>query len=89
MDCSREIVELVAASGRFLPHFHLPLQHGSDRMLARMRRPYSVAFYADLLADIRSMLPHAAIGTDLLVGIPGRAARKMRKRARGSSNGSR
>ena len=45
MDCSPEIVDLVAQSGRFAPHFHLPLQHGSDRMLAAMRRPYSVGFY--------------------------------------------
>ena len=71
MDCSRDTVDLVASSGRFLPHFHLPLQHGADRMLARMRRPYSIAGYADLVGRIRAVLPHAAIGTDVLVGFPG------------------
>jgi len=71
MDCAREIVDLVASSGRFLPHFHLPLQHGADRMLARMRRPYSIAGYADLVGRIRAVLPHAAIGSDVLVGFPG------------------
>jgi threonylcarbamoyladenosine tRNA methylthiotransferase MtaB len=71
MDCAPGIVDLVAASGRFLPHFHLPLQHGSDRVLERMHRPYSIAFYADLAGRIRAALPHAAIGTDLLVGFPG------------------
>jgi threonylcarbamoyladenosine tRNA methylthiotransferase MtaB len=71
MDCSLGIVELVAGSGRFLPHVHLPLQHGSDPGLARMRRPYSFEQYAGLLHDIRSRLPSAAIGTDLLVGFPG------------------
>jgi len=71
MDCPREIVDLVATSGRFLAHFHLPLQHGSDAVLSRMRRPYSIGFYADLVGDIRATLPHAAIGTDVLVGFPG------------------
>jgi len=71
MDCTRDIVDLVAASGRFLPHFHLPLQHGSDRVLASMRRPYTVASYAGLAEYIRQRLPHASIGTDLIAGFPG------------------
>jgi threonylcarbamoyladenosine tRNA methylthiotransferase MtaB len=71
MDCSPEIVALVAQSGRFAPHFHLPLQHGSDRVLAAMRRPYSVGFYRGLVDDIRARLPHASIGTDVIVGFPG------------------
>jgi threonylcarbamoyladenosine tRNA methylthiotransferase MtaB len=71
MDCSPEIVDLVARSGRFAPHFHLPLQHGSDRMLEAMRRPYSVGFYRDLVHDIRGRLPHASIGADVIVGFPG------------------
>ena len=50
MDCSPEIVDLVARSGRFAPHFHLPLQHGSDRVLAAMRRPvHRSAFYRGLV----------------------------------------
>jgi threonylcarbamoyladenosine tRNA methylthiotransferase MtaB len=71
MDCSPEIVDLVAQSGRFAPHFHLPLQHGSDRVLGSMRRPYSVGFYRELVGDIRARLPHASIGTDVIVGFPG------------------
>ena len=50
MDCTPEIVDLVAASGgRFAPHFHLPLQHASDRMLAAMRRPYTLDYYRRLV----------------------------------------
>lgn len=72
MDCTPEIVELASASGgRFAPHFHLPLQHASDRMLAVMRRPYTLRFYADLAQSIVAKLPHASIGTDMIVGFPG------------------
>jgi threonylcarbamoyladenosine tRNA methylthiotransferase MtaB len=71
MDCSREIVDLVSTSERFAPHFHLPLQHASDRVLAAMRRPYTLAYYAALVDDIRARLPHASIGSDIIVGFPG------------------
>jgi threonylcarbamoyladenosine tRNA methylthiotransferase MtaB len=72
MDCTREIVDLVASSGgRFAPHFHLPLQHASDRMLALMRRPYTLAEYRRLVDSILERLPHASIGTDVIVGFPG------------------
>jgi len=70
MDCSREIVDLVAASDGFAPHFHLPLQHASDRILAAMRRPYAIDYYASLVDDIRARIPHASIGTDVIVGFP-------------------
>jgi threonylcarbamoyladenosine tRNA methylthiotransferase MtaB len=76
MDCTPAIVDLVAASGgRFAPHFHLPLQHASDRMLARMQRPYSAAFYADLTGRIIERLPHASIGSDAIAGFPGESDR--------------
>jgi len=71
MDCTPEIVNLVAASERFAPHFHLPLQHASNRVLAAMRRPYTIEYYAALLSDIRSRMPNASIGTDLIAGFPG------------------
>ena len=71
MDCSDEIVDLVAGSPRFAPHFHLPLQHASDRMLVAMRRPYTLAYYHRLLNRIRDDIPHASIGTDVIVGFPG------------------
>jgi threonylcarbamoyladenosine tRNA methylthiotransferase MtaB len=82
MDCTSEIVGLVAGSGRFAPHFHLPLQHGSDRVLGAMRRPYSVAFYRDLVADIRARLPHASIGADVMVGFPGEVEADARESER-------
>jgi threonylcarbamoyladenosine tRNA methylthiotransferase MtaB len=71
MDCTREIVDLVAGSDLFAPHFHLPLQHASLRILAAMRRPYSIAQFDALARDIRRRLPHASIGSDLIVGFPG------------------
>jgi threonylcarbamoyladenosine tRNA methylthiotransferase MtaB len=71
MDCTPEIVALVSRSGRFLPHFHLPLQHASDRMLAAMRRPYSLDEYRRLVESIATRLPHASIGSDMIVGFPG------------------
>jgi threonylcarbamoyladenosine tRNA methylthiotransferase MtaB len=71
MDCTPEIVDFVSASGRFLPHFHLPLQHASDRMLAAMRRPYTLEYYRGLVDAIVARLPHASIGSDMIVGFPG------------------
>ena len=71
MDCGEEVVDLVARSGRFLPHFHLPLQNASDRVLRTMRRPYSLSYYRRLVDTIRNRIPHAGIGSDLVVGFPG------------------
>lgn len=71
MDCSPAIVRLVATSGRFAPHFHLPLQHASDGVLQAMRRPYSLADYRSLVDAIRVALPDAAIGCDVIAGFPG------------------
>jgi len=74
MDCTPEIVDLVASSPRLAPHFHLPLQHGSNEVLRAMRRPYSAAAYVTLVSSIRSRIPHAAIGSDLIVGFPGESS---------------
>ena len=71
MDCSPEIVDVVASGGSFAPHFHLPLQHASNRMLAAMRRPYTIEYYARLVNGIRARMPHASIGSDVIVGFPG------------------
>ena len=71
MDCPAALVDLVAASGRFAPHFHLPLQHASDRMLVAMRRPYTLHYYRQLVDRIRERIPHASIGSDVIVGFPG------------------
>ena len=75
MDCSRELVALVAASPRLAPHFHLPLQHADDEMLAAMRRPYTLATYRALVDTIRERTPHASIGSDVIVGFPGETER--------------
>ena len=71
MDCTPEIVALAASSPRIAPHFHLPLQHGADAVLRAMRRPYTAAFYAALVQHIISLMPHASIGSDVIVGFPG------------------
>ncbi|MBI4888685.1 MAG: tRNA (N(6)-L-threonylcarbamoyladenosine(37)-C(2))-methylthiotransferase MtaB [Acidobacteria bacterium] len=71
MDCTDEIVDLVAASPRLAPHLHLPLQHGSDAMLRAMQRPYTAAYYRRLVERIAAVLPDAAVGTDIIVGFPG------------------
>ena len=74
MDCSDEVVDLVAASPRLAPHFHLPLQHASDAVLRAMQRPYTSAFYRGLVERIRERIPDASIGSDLIVGFPGETA---------------
>jgi threonylcarbamoyladenosine tRNA methylthiotransferase MtaB len=71
MDCSAEVVSLIAERPSFAPHFHLPLQHASDRVLEGMRRPYTLFQYDALVTSIRRRLPHAAIGSDVIVGFPG------------------
>jgi threonylcarbamoyladenosine tRNA methylthiotransferase MtaB len=72
MDCTPAIVDLIAGSrGRFAPHFHLPLQHASDRLLRCMRRPYTLDRYRRLVDRIVERMPEASIGSDIIVGFPG------------------
>lgn len=66
-----EIIRFVAGSRRFVPHFHVPLQSGSNRVLGLMRRRYKRELYADRVAAIKAVLPHACIGADVIVGHPG------------------
>ena len=68
---SNEIIEAVAQSQRFVPHFHLPLQSGSDKILRLMRRRYARDLYADRVRSIKQQMPHACIGVDVIVGFPG------------------
>jgi threonylcarbamoyladenosine tRNA methylthiotransferase MtaB len=68
---NNEIIELVANSDRFMPHFHIPLQSGSNKILALMRRRYLRELYADRVTRIKTRMPHAAIGADVIVGFPG------------------
>jgi threonylcarbamoyladenosine tRNA methylthiotransferase MtaB len=75
MDCTPAIVDLVASSGgRFAPHVHLPLQHASDRMLAAMRRPYTLDHYRRLVDSVAEQVPSVSIGSDMIVGFPGESA---------------
>jgi threonylcarbamoyladenosine tRNA methylthiotransferase MtaB len=71
MYCTRDIVELAATSPRIAPHFHLPLQHASNDVLRAMRRPYRYDDYAALLQQLRDRMPHASLGSDVIVGFPG------------------
>jgi threonylcarbamoyladenosine tRNA methylthiotransferase MtaB len=66
-----EIIRFVARSKRFMPHFHIPLQSGSDKILGLMRRRYRRALYAQRVARIKELMPHACIGVDVIVGFPG------------------
>ncbi|NDF97610.1 MAG: tRNA (N(6)-L-threonylcarbamoyladenosine(37)-C(2))-methylthiotransferase MtaB [Chitinophagia bacterium] len=68
---TKEIIERVAKSKRFMPHFHIPLQSGSNRILGMMRRRYKRELYAQRVAWIKECMPHAAIGADVIVGFPG------------------
>lgn len=68
---SDEIIEFVATSKRFVPHFHIPLQSGSNKILALMRRRYKRELYSDRVAKIKSIMPDACIGVDVIVGFPG------------------
>jgi threonylcarbamoyladenosine tRNA methylthiotransferase MtaB len=66
-----EVIDLVAASKKFMPHFHIPLQSGSDKILRLMRRRYLRNVYEDRVARIKALMPHCCIGVDVIVGFPG------------------
>jgi threonylcarbamoyladenosine tRNA methylthiotransferase MtaB len=68
---SNDIIDFVAHSKRFAPHFHIPLQSGSNEMLRAMRRRYHRELYADRVARIKGHMPNACIGVDVIVGYPG------------------
>jgi len=66
-----ETIEFVSQSSSFVPHFHIPLQSGSNEILKLMRRRYMKELYIDRVAKIRETMPHACIGVDVIVGFPG------------------
>jgi threonylcarbamoyladenosine tRNA methylthiotransferase MtaB len=68
---SNEIIDFVAASDKFVPHFHIPLQSGSDEILTKMRRKYLSDLYVDRIARIKKLMPDCCIGVDVIVGFPG------------------
>src|SRR5690606_29136101 len=67
---SNEIIDFVAGSKKFVPHFHIPLQSGSNEILQLMRRRYQRELYADRVKRIKEAMPDACIGTDEIVGFP-------------------
>lgn len=66
-----EVAEFVAASRKFLPHFHIPLQSGSNRILGLMRRRYRRELFAEKVSMLRQLMPHTFFGVDVIVGFPG------------------
>jgi len=69
--CNEEIIDFVANSEKFMPHFHMPLQSGSNEILKSMRRRYKSELYSERVAYIKSVMPHCCIGVDVIVGFPG------------------
>lgn len=68
---SNDVINFVAASKRFVPHFHMPLQSGSNKILGKMRRRYRRELYAERVKTIKSLMPDCCIGVDVIVGFPG------------------
>ena len=68
---SNDIIRFVSRSHKFMPHFHIPLQSGSNKILGAMRRKYQKELYADRVQTIKELMPHACIGVDVIVGFPG------------------
>jgi threonylcarbamoyladenosine tRNA methylthiotransferase MtaB len=68
---TEEIIEFVAKSKRFMPHFHIPLQSGNNKQLTMMRRRYKRELYESRVAKIKEVMPHCCIGVDVIVGFPG------------------
>lgn len=68
---SNEIIDFVATSNSFMPHFHIPLQSGSRKILGQMRRRYQKELYAERVERIKEKMPHCCIGVDVIVGFPG------------------
>ena len=68
---TNDIIEFVSNSKKFMPHFHIPLQSGSNKILKLMKRRYSKELYAERIGLIKTLMPHCAIGVDVIVGFPG------------------
>jgi threonylcarbamoyladenosine tRNA methylthiotransferase MtaB len=74
-----EIIEFVSRSSKFMPHFHIPLQSGSNDILGLMRRRYKRELYADRVQQIKQQMPHCAIGVDVIVGFPAESDRHFKE----------
>jgi len=75
---NNDIIEFVAQSQKFMPHFHIPLQSGSNKVLGLMRRRYQRELYAERVAHIRQLMPHCCIGVDVIVGFPSESEQDFR-----------
>jgi len=76
---TNEIIEFVSNSKRFMPHFHIPLQSGSNKILGMMRRRYKRELYAERVGLIKTLMPHCCIGVDVIVGFPGETDEDFRE----------
>ena len=76
---TNEIIQFVAGSKKFMPHFHIPLQSGSNKILGAMRRRYRRELYADRVQTIKELMPHCAIGVDVIVGFPSETEEDFRE----------
>ena len=74
-----EIIAFVNSSKKFAPHFHIPLQSGSDKLLKKMRRRYDTVLYAKRIKLIKELMPEACIGVDVIVGFPGESEEEFNK----------
>ncbi len=76
---TNEIIEFVANSDKFMPHFHIPLQSGSNKILGLMRRRYKRELYAERVNLIKTLMPHCCIGVDVIVGFPGETTAEFKE----------
>jgi len=76
---TNEIIEFVANSKKIMPHFHIPLQSGSNKILGMMRRRYKRELYAERVGLIKTLMPHCCIGVDVIVGFPGESAEDFKE----------
>ena len=76
---SNDIIEFVSNSKKFMPHFHIPLQSGSNKILGLMRRRYKKELYAERVGLIKTLMPHCCIGVDVIVGFPGETEEDFRE----------
>ncbi len=76
---SDEIIRLVAGSKKIMPHFHIPLQSGSNKILGLMRRRYKKELYVEKISLIKSLMPHCSIGVDVITGFPGETAQDFQE----------
>ena len=76
---SEEIIQFVNSSNKFVPHFHIPLQSGSDYLLKKMRRKYDTDLYSSRIRLIKKLMPHACVGVDVIVGFPGESEEEFNK----------